>query len=90
MLFCAPADETCQQFVGLPVVAGLQNTWYLHQAIMWNRAGIVEHALSLGMNAAETDNVSTSLQTNTPQLAAHCWSFGVARCLVEFRVVFKS
>lgn len=41
----------------------LQNPWYLHIATMFNQADIVEYALSLGKNAAETDNASRVLQT---------------------------
>lgn len=42
--------------------AVLQNPGYLRLAVMCNEADIVEYALSLGLNAAETRNVSRILQ----------------------------
>lgn len=41
-------------------LAVLQNPEYLLEAVRKNRADMVEHALSLGLNAAETDNVCVS------------------------------
>lgn len=37
-------------------LAVLQNPGYLRLAVMYNQADIVEHALSLGLNAAEIDD----------------------------------
>lgn len=71
-IYCVTLCCLClliKHFVLRPNFAVLQNPWYLHIATMYNQTQIVEYCLSLGMNAAETDNVRVF--ADLPQSLAH-------------------